>query len=78
VKPHSTRSTRCGCGGCGAAAVVDSLRLGLARRLAGSRRFGQPGVQPFPDFIRGIGTAAPLVADDHCPGRDHAREGGQS
>ena len=78
VKPRASGARGAGPAGCGAAAVADSLRLGLARGLAGSRRFGQPGVQPFPDFIRGSRTAAPLVADDHHPGRGYAREGGQS
>ncbi len=39
---------------------------------------GQPGVQPVPDFIRSVGATAPLIADDHRPGRGHARESGQS
>ena len=54
------------------------LRRGVARGLAGWGGSGEPGVQPVPDFVRGVGAAAPVVADDHCPGRGHAREGGQS
>ena len=58
--------------------VTGSLPRGFAWGLAAFRGFGQPGVQSFPDFIRGIGTAAALVADDHGAGRDYAGEGGQT
>jgi amino acid efflux transporter len=51
---------------------------GVRPGLAGSGRFGEPGVQPFPDFGRGVGAAAALVTDDHHPGGGHACEGGQS
>ena len=67
--------------GCAGPRPVMVLRAGVGRGLAGCGRFGgfgQPGVQPFPDFVRGVGAAAPLVADDHCPGRGHTRESGQS
>jgi len=40
--------------------------------------FGEPGVQPVPDFFRGIGAAAALIAGDHHPGRGHTRERRQS
>ena len=51
---------------------------GVARGLAGSGGLGQPGVQPFPDLVRGAGITAPLVADDHGSGGGHAGEGGHS
>ena len=54
------------------------LTAGSLAGLAGWGSFGQPGVQPVPDFGGGVGAAAPLVADDHHPGGGHACESGQS
>jgi hypothetical protein len=39
---------------------------------------GVPGVQPFADFLRGVGAAVTLGAGDHDTGRGHAEQGGQA
>src|SRR5690242_4104251 len=49
---------------------------GSCRR--GGGRLGQPGVQPCPDLLRGVGAAAPLVPGDHYPAGRHACEGCQA
>ena len=38
-----------------------ACHAGVARRLAGLRCFGEPGVQPFPDLLRGVAAAATLA-----------------
>ena len=50
---------------------------GVAWRLAGLWCFGEPGVQPFPDLLRGVAAAATFGAGDHYPGGGDAREGRQ-
>ena len=41
---------------------------GEGARLTGLRRLGEPGVQPVPDLVRGIGAAAPFGTGDHHAG----------
>jgi hypothetical protein len=66
--PHLNGPGR-GCGG---------WLLLRARRLGGLGRFGEPGVQPFPDLVRSVGTAAPFGAGDHYPGGGDPCQAGQS
>ncbi len=54
------------------------LTAGSLAGAGGVRGFGQPGVQPVPDFGGSVGAAAPLVADDHDPGGGYPCESGQS
>ncbi len=55
-----------------------TLRLGVARGMAGLGSVGEPGVQPFPDFPRGVSAAAAFGAGDHHPGGGHTCKGCQS
>jgi hypothetical protein len=50
----------------------------VACRRTGSGRFGEPGVQPLPDLLRGVGAAAPLGPGDHHSGGGDTSEACQS
>src|SRR5438876_8887021 len=59
-----------------AVAAVAGWLLLRARWLGGLGRLGEPGVQPFPDLVRSVGTAAPFGARDHYTGGGDPCEAG--
>jgi hypothetical protein len=50
----------------------------VSRGWLGLGCLGEPGVQLFSDFLRGIGAAAALIAGDRHPGSGYACKGRQS
>ena len=71
--------THCHAAACVAVTPARLLWPGVAgccRRCGGC--LGEPGVQPCPDLLWGVGAAAPLVPGDHYPAGRHACEGCQA